>query len=634
MKKIVLSLSALAVMSYAQEVKLEEIEVQSSLGTEVKKKYLTESVTVITAGQIKAARINTLSEALNRLGNIATTSNGGTGKTSSMFVRGISAKRTLVMIDGIRYNDITGTGGAQIQHMMLSNVEQIEIVKGAQSGVWGADASGGVINIITKSAQKGLHGEANIEYGSFDTKIASLQASYATDDFDVLMGGSYFDSDNLSSAEPVKGDVNYGKRFDDLGYEKDKYTNETFNLKAGYNITENDRVEASLQMINAYTEYDASAGIDAENVEENAWGTSYYYNYLKNRFYTLSYKHTDSVNDISAQYNLSIFDRDQYGGYEGSVSEVKIDDKIAYIENSFIRFGASYQLFKQDKSGGTELNKEYDALSAFTTNYNKLSLFKGLNTIITESIRYDKYSSFDDKLTGKLGLKQFVYNDIYLSSNIGTGYNVPSLYQLYAPSYTDYKGDVSLVGNDALKPESTSSFEISIGNDILSLTGFYNEVSDFIDYTYDDAVTYTGGQYKNVEGTSVFKGIEIAYEDYFFDIVGVSANYTYLDVKDANGEALARRPKDQVDASVIYYATETFDLGLNGQYIGQRFNRANDEGAQTGFYTVINFVSNVEVNDFITVYGKLDNITNVYYQTVDGYATAGRSLYMGLNAKY
>lgn len=635
MKTTLLSLAAIATLTTAlnaaNQYTLENINVEAALDTELKQADVTDSVTIITKEAIEESRVTTLQQALERLGSLSTASNGGMGHTTSVFVRGMDSKRTLVLIDGVRYNDITGLSGAQYSQIPLYNVEQIEIIKGSQSGVWGADASAGVINIVTTQAKKGLHGSANVEYGSFDTKLASLQASYATEQFDLMMGGSILYTDGFSAAEPKAGDPAYGKRFDDLGWEKDAYNNKTFNAALGWNITQNDRVEASIQTINSYVEYDAYAGQDAQNTDTFFGMTSDYFSNLQNRFYHVAYKHTDTLNEAQLQYNRSTFSRSQYGGYTGSVDEVKLDDKIDYMENSFVRVGASYQDFEQQKSGGTDLDKSYSDISLFGSNYNKLSLIADLDTIITESLRYDRYDEFDDKMTGKLGVKQYLYQDLYLSTNIGTGYNVPTLYQLYAPSFT-YFGTVSPVGNATLRPESTRSFDLTLGNDTVWITGFYNQVTDLIDYV-SDPVTYAG-QYQNISGTSKLKGIELGYKDYFFDILGVSANYTYLDAKNADDEVLARRPKEQLDASVVYYATQTFDLGLNGQYIGERYDKIDKQGAQTGKYTVINFVSNVQVNKFITVYGKVDNITDKYYQTVDGYATAGRSLYLGLNAKY
>jgi len=617
MKTTLLSLVAIATLTNslnaANQYTLETVNVEAAQGTELEVKDVPDSVTIITKEALEESRVNNLAEALNTLGNIAMTQNGGPGTSASIFVRGMDARRTLVLIDGVRYNNPTGIGAtAEFSQIMLYNVEQIEIIKGSQTGVWGADASAGVINIITSKAKKGLHGVANVEYGSFNTKIASLQASYATDDFDILMGGSYFDNDGFSSAAPTKASPQYGEHYD----ENDAYNNKSFNAKLGWNITQEDRLEVNVQTINSNTQFDSSSFTPPYASQDDPIP----FQALKNRFYSLAYSHNGESNDIKLQYNYSTFQRDikdAYGDtrYEGSVQEIKLDDKFSYLSNSFISGGISYQEFEQ-KEVITNEDKDYKDTAAFLTNYNKFELFNGLDTIITESIRYDSYSAFEDALTGKIGAKQYVYKTFYLSANIGNGYNVPTIGQLYG----------SFSPNPDLEPEKTVTSDITIGNDILWLTGFYN--------TIDNLIQYGIPMYTNVSGKSKIKGAEVGYKDYFANTIGVTANYTYLDAKDANGKELARRPKHQVDASIIYYALESFDLGINGQYIGERYDGADKTGAQTGKYAVGNFVTNYHFNDYVGVYGKINNFTDTYYQTVDGYATAERSYYIGLTAKY
>ncbi len=230
MTKNLLSLAAIVAITTslhaANQYTLENISVTAAQDTELKKEDVPDSVTIITKEAIEEARVTTLAEALQKLGNIATVSNGGPGHTTAMYVRGMDTSRTLVLIDGIRYNNVTSSNGADYAQLMLNNVEQIEIIKGAQSGIWGADASAGVINVVTSKAKKGLHGAINAEYGSFDTKSTALQASYATDTFDFVLGASVYDTDGFSAYEPIKGDPNYGKRYDELGLEKDQYKNE------------------------------------------------------------------------------------------------------------------------------------------------------------------------------------------------------------------------------------------------------------------------------------------------------------------------------------------------------------------------------------------------------------------------
>lgn len=625
---IKLSLISAAFLSslYAQDAQnqytLETISVTAAQGTTLEKKDVTDSVTIITKEALKESRVTNLAEALNKLGGISMTQSGGAGSSTSMYVRGMDTKRLLVLIDGVRYNNPTAIGAAaSFSQIMLYNVEQIEIIKGAQSGVWGSDASGGVINVVTSKASQGLGGFVNAEYGSFGRKTVSLGASYATEDYDILLSGSYFDNDGFSAVEPNRASADYGKRGDDLGYEKDAYRNNSLNVKLGYNFTKNDRVEMSVQTIKSELDYDSSAYdatvggyVPTDDTLPNSELTSSFHNF--------SYSHKDSLNDIKLQYNLSTFDRTYvtaYGEdkYEGSVNEVKLDDKISYMQNSFLRVGASYQKFAQVEITA-DTDKSYSATSAFVTNYNKLELLENLNTIITESVRYDKYDEFDNSLTAKLGLKQFVSKEYFVSLNVGTGFNAPTLSQLYG----------QYGANPDLKPENSLTTDITVGNNTFWVTGFYNVIEDLIEY---DMTTYA---YVQAEGESKFKGVELGYQDYYFDALGFNATYTYVKTENADGKELARRPKMQVDANIVYYMNEELDFGLNAQYIGERYNDANQEGAQTGKYTVANFVTNYKLNRYLGVYGKINNITDEYYQVVDGYATAERSYYLGLNAKY
>ena len=621
-KTIQLSLLSVALVSSLQagnQYTLQNIEVTSSQGTNINKKDVTDSVTVITKDEIEEAHVTTLNEALHKLANMAMTQNGGPGTTSSIYVRGMSSKRILVLIDGIRYNDPTNVGAAaEFSQIMLNNVKQIEIIKGAQSGVWGSDASGGVINIITSKAKKGSHAALNLEYGAYNTLQTALTASYATKKYDALASGTYFDNNGFSAAGPTKAEASYGKRYDGLGLEKDSYKNKTLQTKFGYNFSDNDRIEANIQAINSLVHYDKGAGTANDSPIPNT--------YLQNRFYTLALKHKDQVNDITLQYNLSTFKRDVtyvdfFSGnpatskYKGSVNEIKIDDKINYMKNSFIRVGASYQKFEQtDITPNTD--KSYNAIAAYATNYNKIKLLADNNTIITESIRFDRYNAFENSLTGKFGIKQFLQNDLYISANIGTGYNAPTLGQLYG----------QWGANPNLKPEKSRTSDITFGNDTVWMTGFYNEITDLIDYV--------AGTYVQVSGKSKFKGIELGYDDFYFDSLGVKALYTYLEAKNANKENLARRPQQQLDISLNYYLSDEINFGLNAQYIGKRYNQADNQGAQTGKYTVADLVANFQANKNLKFYAKINNIGDKYYQTVDGYETAGRSLYVGLNLKY
>lgn len=621
-KTLQISLLASLLLSagYADEgVLLEEISISSTQGITLKKKDTTESITLITKEDLQDLRCNTLGEALSRLGGISSTQNGGVGQPSSFFLRGMDTNRVLVLIDGVRYNDPTGVGAAaQFEHIMLTNVEQIEIIKGAQSGVWGADASAGVINIITSKAKKGLSASAGVEYGSFATQKISLQGAYATEMFDLSLGGVLYDTDGFSAAEPKRADPNYAKRYDTLGYEEDGYTNNSLFAKLGYNISQHDRLELSLQTIDSDVAFDSGAGVDAPlpNTE------------LSNRFYTLSYAHKGEMHHLKVHYSLSTFDRESelpsWSGegsdlynYKGSVEEFGLEDTLEYMQNSSLRVGLSHQIFTHEELT-PDTDQEYSASSAFLSNHNKFSFFEIGHTILGESLRYDKYDAFENAFTGKLGLKQFVYQDLFISLNAGSGFNAPTLGELYG----------QWGANPDLDPQKSRTYDLTLGNDTLWLTYFDNEITDMIVY---DMNTWT---YIQNSGTSSLKGFELGYKDIFFDTLALSLLYNYVDPKNSADQTLARRAKEQLDIHAIYYISDTIDFGINMQYVGERYDALDKGGAQTGRYTLSNAVLNYKAGQNFSLYGKIDNITDKYYQSVDGYASPERSFFVGMHAKY
>ena len=142
------------------------------------------------------------------------------------------------------------------------------------------------------------------------------------------------------------------------------------------------------------------------------------------------------------------------------------------------------------------------------------------------------------------------------------------------------------------------------------------------------------GTYKNIEGSSKIKGTEIAYknevaEDTFFNL-----NYTNLSAKNDNNEYLARRAKNKIGFGVDYYGLKDFHFNLNGEYIGTRYEKANEQGAKTGNYAIWNALVDYDINKNLSTYVRLDNMFNKDYQIVDGFSTSQRAAYLGLKASF
>lgn len=594
-----LSLAAISALTAgvslnATTTDMEKVVVTASK-TEQQLANVTANVTVITAEELEQAHFSDVASALEHLAGLSLTRNGGLGKSTSLFLRGFDSKRVLVLIDGIRYNDPTGLSGAPFEHLMIGDIERIEVLKGAQSGVWGADASAGVINIITKAAAQGTHATASAEYGSYNTKNFGAGLSHKAEAYDLKVSIQKIESDGFSAQVPR------GKDADD--YEADGYTNTTAKAVLGVNLTASDRIEARYTGITAENEADPYANADGK---DNSL--------TDDRFASVHFNHVDSFNTFTLYAQQSDFSREYPQGwtkkFDGGVKEQGASSMIPYQNGSFVLIGAD----KKEFSHQNYLEKSYANSGLFLTNSNRFGA-----TVVTESVRSDSYDAFDDKVTGKIGLKQEMGGELSLCANYGTANNVPTPFNLFDPTY----------GNPDLTPESTTGYDISLSAGWAKVTYFANEVEEMIDF---DMTTWT---YDNVKGSSTFKGAELELNGAVDALnTAVSFNYTRLEAKNSDGEMLKRRPKDQADLNIDWYANEALMIGLNARYVGERYEQDGEQGTQTGNYSLFNAVGNYAFDESLSCYVKLDNLGDKRYQVVDGYGTAERSIYAGVTARF
>ena len=589
---------------------LETITVTSATKTSQSIKDVTSNINVITSEEIEERHFTTVSEALNIIPGINFGPNGGMGKLTPVYLRGMDSGRTLVLIDGIRYNDPTvQDGGANFEHLMIGDIERIEVIKGPQSSVWGADASAGVINIITKSAKEETHGSIAVEYGSFNTKKVNALISHKEKNFDAKLNISKLDTDGFSAQAPRGKDVS--------DFEDDSYKNTSADLKLAYNINESNRISGSYGIIDAKNEYDSNSP------DSFALGKT------RNSYSKINYENINDFATTNIYANKSIFKRedisDAYGTskFDGKVDEYGIKSTIPYLSNnSFVTIGADYKEFEHKN----DLNRKYSNKAIYLTNSNK---FNNDNTIITESVRFDAYDKFDNKTTGKVGIKQYIIDELNVSSNYGAGYNVPTIYQLYQPAINWGYG-LSPIGNENLEPEKTKGYDFQIEYKGLSATYFNTKVNNMIENDYVNG-------YQNIEGKSKLQGYELAYKKDVIQDLFLSLGYTHLSAKDSKQKRLLNRPNDKLNFGVDYYGISKLHFNINGEYIADRMGIdaiSYSPTAQTGNYTLWNTVINYEINKTFSTYFKVDNLFDKYYQTVDGYATAERSAYVGLKASF
>jgi len=599
----------------ATGVNLDKIIVTTPAKTSQTLQDITANVDIITSQEIEERGYKTISDALRTRAGISYTRNGGVGKSTSIMMRGQGQKQLLVLIDGVRYNDPTSLSGALLEHIMMENIQQIEIIKGAQSGIWGADASAGVINIITKKADKeGFSASVYGQYGSYNTRTFGFNTMFNQGDFDISLNAQRLSSDGFSAKVPENAKI---KDFEDDGYE-----NSSGDIKLGYHLTDKDKIETFFTIIDAKSDFD---GYNQDAIK--AANDSLSHGSTQNKLYGLNYQHFEAQSHIKLYFNKSDFSRTSISGreskFDGSVDEFGLNSSWTYAQDSTLSAGIEHKKFKHKNS----LAKSYNNTGVFLANLNTFNLLSEDETIFSQALRYDKFDDFDNKLTYKVGLKHIFedMHDFWTSINYATAYNIPSLYQLYD----------GFSGNKDLNPEETKSFDATASYKGFSLTYFYNEIDELIAYKTTNFTTFAGA-YFNVAGKSTFKGVEISFADTLeVADLAYSFNYTYLKAKDKEGKALSRRPKHSSNLTLDYYGLEDTHVGTQISYVGSRVKSQYDQNPTIDYdaYVLVDVTADYNLNSNLSLYLKIDNFLNKSYQSIAGYGTSERAFYAGFRYK-
>lgn len=571
-------------------------------------------VSIIDRKTIERSGATGVADVLARLPGIEISRSGGVGNTTSLFIRGAETRFTAVYLDGVRI-DSQSTGGAGWEGIPLSQIDRIEVLRGPAAAVYGSDAVGGVIQLFTKRGEEGVSPYAGIGFGSKGLRKIEGGVSGKSGLFDYSFGVAHEESKGYNVQPASKRNVVKD------GYtspDRDGYNSTSGNLKLGFQITPDQRLEATLLTSDIKAGYDATVSyrtkppiLFRDDVSNNT---------LRTAGLTWSAK----WNDI---YSTRVQVTDSQSVYKTQPSFYRTETNLrGYLFQNEFRFGPHLVT--------ATLERREDALeNAPTTSSKLLSRDRSQDAIslgygfvqgphsLQLHVRHDRDSEFGGKTTGSAAYGYAITPSLRFTASAGTAFRVPTLYQ----RFSEY-------GVSTLQPESSQNVELGMNyakdGTTAGIVVYRNRVRNLINFVGTaKGCASTFGCYTNVNRATL-QGATLSASQRLGDVT-LRASLDVQDPKDADtGNLLARRSKR--------HGTLGADWRIAGWTLGaevQSSSKRYDDSANTiklGGYTVLNLSASTQITRDLNLVARVDNVGNKDYQFARLYANAGRTAYVGL----
>lgn len=554
-------------------------------------------VDVVTRDDIRRSQAKSIPEVLRKLTGIQLSQNGGRGQLANIYVRGTNPTHVLVLVDGVRFVRST-KGAVDFNQIPLSYVERIEYVRGARASLYGSEAIGGVINIITIGRSHNRQVKLDVGLGSNNYQQAGVTAGIATSDDGQLNLSLGHESNDGYNVHPVAG-LNDG----------DRHGFKTNNGLLGYTYDLNEAISvyANGRIYNNGYQYDSSYsthGYMQSDKDDQSWtlggdykGEEFHSSLLLNYQQQKGWNYNKEVGKSSASTQDKLEQSNvQWSSHYVIAKWLTIAGGIDWRDSSY------EDLLSDEKF--SRANKAIYALMSSDIDKFKAEL----------SGRIDDNDSFGTEPTFNTALGYQFLPEIGVKASYGTGFKAPNLYQQFDPTY----------GTEELDAEKSKSYEISLLGAIegvnWNVTGYSYDIDQLIDYDY------TTSHYQNVDGTSHIKGLEFEVK-YTIGMVDQQFSADFKDPKDSDGNVLARRSRQVYKwNSTINF--DTLDWSIDYMWASKR----PDSSAELPSYALVNTSINYYVSDHVMLSGKIANVFDKNYETASGYPAAGREYYM--NASY
>jgi len=611
-----------------KEEKTEEVVVTATR-IETASSEVGSSITVITNQQIEQRQNTTVPEILRTVPALDVVRSGGPGGQTSVFIRGAKSEHTLVLIDGIEMNDpITPGRSYDFANLTTDNIERIEIIRGPQSTLYGSDAIGGVINIITKRGKGKPSGFVSAEGGSFNTFTEKAGVSGGNKWANYSLGISRWDTDGISAANEKDGN-----------HEKDGYENTSISTRLGVTPAENLDADFILRYINAKADIDNSGGVGGDDPNNKADLEQLFFRTQVRLFlfndlweqklgFSLTDLDRDYRNDTDADHPSDL-DR---SSYDGKILKFDWQHNLYLHETNTLTLGIENEEEKgkskyYSESAWGPYTSSFKEKTARTTGYYLQDQVKLRDSWFTTlGVRLDDHSRFGSETTYRIASAYLVrQTGTKFKGTYGTGFKAPSLYQLY-----------SQYGNQNLDPEESTGWDIGVEQSlfdkklILGVTYFSNEFDELIEF-----VGYESGtsKYINVAEAEA-KGVEIFASVRPIGDLIFRASYTYTDTEDKEtGKDLLRRAQNKFGLDVNYQFMDKGNVNLSLVYVGKRDDNDYSTWPATRVelddYVLANLAASYDITRNIQVFGRVENFLDEDYKEVKGFGTPELSAFAG-----
>ncbi len=619
----------LAMADQSDVIETREVVV-SATKTPIPVSQVTSAVEVITGKELEEKKIKTVVDALRLAQGLAVFSNGGPGTNASVRIRGANANHTLVLIDGAIVNSPT-TGDFNFANLTAENIERIEILRGAQSMLYGSDAMGGVINIVTKKGTGSPTASAFVEYGSFATIREGGSVSGSRGPWDFALSVSRWDTSNFSAVNYQRGAA-----------ERDAFHNWQGSGRIGYALPKDGRLDLSLRWWNSDVNLDSAFGSSKFDVFGSRQTTR---TLIVTGTYDQPITPWWSQKLTVAQANERLlffggtFSRNLDTGVVSpafpSQSDIEfLNRRLEWQHN--IRVGdpllltAGYQ-FREEQGdnprafGGQSPNRILSSHAGFAQA--QMNIKDRL--LLTGGLRQDRYNVFGDATTYRItGGYRILETGTKLRGSYATGFRAPTLNQLFftSPFFN---------GNPNLKPEESKSFDVGVDQRVLgerlSLSAgyFWNRFNNLITTTFTTFEQVASAKSQGWEAGfryHVMKGLE------------AHGQYTYTLTRDlSNGRRLSRWPVHQASVGVSYQPVEPVRINVDYRYVGRRFNNTASSVTvlqEQGSFGVVNVSATYDVTKQVQIFGRVDNLLNQKYEEILFFGTPIRSVFGGVKITY